>query len=139
MSRKPSVMMSAVLAPVRSRIVFIATVDPCRNNPAEAYAVPAFSTATEMPSTRRCGVDNALPSLSLPVAASNAATSVKVPPISAARRNLGRPAEDRDWFGGFIGRAELDFRLAPGRRAASPLQRTGQGGNQLSDANYPNT
>ena len=45
-----------------------------------------------MPSTRRCGVDNTLPSLSLPVAGSNAATSVKVPPMSAARRKLGRPA-----------------------------------------------
>src|SRR5437588_428925 len=32
MSRKPSVMTSAVRAPVRSRMVLTAMVDPCRNN-----------------------------------------------------------------------------------------------------------
>src|SRR5215468_8973253 len=39
-----------------------------------------------MPSTSRCGVDNALPKLSLPVRSSKTAISVKVPPISAASR-----------------------------------------------------
>ena len=39
-----------------------------------------------MPSTSRCGVDSALPKLSAPVLSSNTAMSVKVPPISAARR-----------------------------------------------------
>src|SRR6266566_1422511 len=104
-------MISAVLAPVRSRMVFIATVDPWRNKPASAYAVPAFPTPAVMPSTRRCGVDSALPSLSLPVAASNAATSVKVPPMSAARRKSGRPAGNRDWFD-CMGKAQPDCQQA---------------------------
>src|SRR5215813_12653440 len=39
-----------------------------------------------MPSTSRCGLDNALPNVSLPVRSSNTAMSVKVPPMSAARR-----------------------------------------------------
>src|ERR1700730_13648511 len=69
-----------------------------------------------MPSPRQSGVDNALPSLSLPVAASNAATSVKVPPMSAARRRSGRPAGNRDRFGDFIRRAELDCRAVAARR-----------------------
>jgi hypothetical protein len=38
--------------------------------------------------------------------------------MSAARRKLGRPAGDRDRFGDFIKRAELDFRQA--RRAIAP-------------------
>src|SRR5258706_14597346 len=39
-----------------------------------------------MPSTGRGGVDSALPKFSLPVRSSKTAISVKVPPISAARR-----------------------------------------------------
>src|SRR5712692_9688239 len=39
-----------------------------------------------MPSTSRCGVDSALPKVSLPVLSSKAAMSVKVPPMSAASR-----------------------------------------------------
>jgi hypothetical protein len=35
-SRKPSVMMSAVRAPVRSRMVLIAMVEPWRKSPAAA-------------------------------------------------------------------------------------------------------
>ena len=41
-----------------------------------------------MPSTRRSGVDSALPKVSRPVLSSNTAMSVKVPPMSAARRML---------------------------------------------------
>ena len=41
-----------------------------------------------MPSTRRCGVDSALPKVSRPVLSSNTAMSVKVPPMSAASRRL---------------------------------------------------
>src|SRR5215470_17039353 len=90
MSRKPSVVSSAVLAPVRSRMVLIATVEPCRNNPAERKSLPAFSTPLPMPSTRRCGVDSTLPKVSAPLCSSNTAMSVKVPPMSAARRMWGR-------------------------------------------------
>src|SRR4051812_10716894 len=43
-----------------------------------------------MPSTRRPGVDSALPKSSLPVASSNTAMSVKVPPISAASLMLDK-------------------------------------------------
>src|SRR6266567_24505 len=39
-----------------------------------------------MPSTSRCGVDSVLPKVSAPVASSNTAMSVNVPPISAANR-----------------------------------------------------
>src|SRR5262249_59461154 len=39
-----------------------------------------------MPAPSRCGVDSALPKLSLPVRSSKTAISVNVPPISAARR-----------------------------------------------------
>src|SRR6266550_1676305 len=84
MSRKPSVMSSAVFAPVRSRIVLMAMVEPCRNRPASAKLVPAFATPVSMPSTRASGVDSALPSSKRPLASSKAAMSVKVPPISAA-------------------------------------------------------
>src|ERR1051325_623266 len=49
-----------------------------------------------MPSTRRSGVDNALPNVSRPLRSSNTAISVKVPPMSAARRMLAPlPARDR--------------------------------------------
>src|SRR5579863_7860432 len=40
-----------------------------------------------MPSTSRCGVDSALPKVSLPLASSKTETSVKVPPTSAASLN----------------------------------------------------
>src|SRR4051794_40193619 len=49
-----------------------------------------------MPSTRRSGVDSALPKVSRPLWSSNTAISVKVPPMSAARRILAPlPARDR--------------------------------------------
>src|ERR1051325_3433871 len=48
-----------------------------------------------MPSTRRSGVDNALPNVSRPLRSSNTAMSVKVPPMSAARRMLA-PLSARD-------------------------------------------
>src|ERR1043166_4436939 len=41
-----------------------------------------------MPFTSRSGVDSALPKVSRPVLSSNTAMSVKVPPMSAARRTL---------------------------------------------------
>src|SRR5262245_26276091 len=90
MSRKPSVVRSAVLAPVRSRMVLMATVEPCRNRPAERKSLPAFCTPVPMPLTRRRGVDKVLPKVSAPVSSSNTAMSVKVPPMSAARRTVWR-------------------------------------------------
>src|SRR6185295_9213592 len=88
MSRKPSVISSAVFAPVRSRIVLIAIVEPCRNKAASSNRVPAFSIPASMPPTSASAVDSALPNLSLPLASSKAAISVKVPPISAASLKL---------------------------------------------------
>src|SRR3982074_1585312 len=83
MSRKPCVVSSAQGAPVRSRMVLIATVVPCRNSRAERKRAPALVTPASMPSTSRAGCVSVLPSLSSPVVSSNAATSVKVPPTSA--------------------------------------------------------
>ena len=45
MSRKPCVVMSAQGAPVRSRMVLIATVVPCRNSRAERKLAPALRHA----------------------------------------------------------------------------------------------
>src|SRR4051812_9016856 len=64
----------------------MAMVEPCRKSAASAKRVPALSTPCEMPSTRRLGVVSVLPRSSCPLASSNAATSVKVPPMSAASR-----------------------------------------------------
>src|ERR1700682_5114254 len=83
MSRKPCVVRSAQGAPVRSRMVLIATVVPCRNSRAERKRAPALVTPASMPSTSRAGVVSVLPSGSSPVVSSKAATSVKVPPTSA--------------------------------------------------------
>src|SRR5262245_5364771 len=86
MSRKPWVVSSAHFAPVRSRIVLIATVVPCRNSRAARKLASAFVTPFSMPSTSRVGVVSVLPSCSTPVVSSKAATSVKVPPTSADSR-----------------------------------------------------
>src|SRR3990172_5173442 len=134
MSRKPSVMSSAVFAPVRSTMVLMAMVDPCRNSAASLKRVPALATPCEMPSTRRPGVDSALPSNSRPLLSSNAATSVKVPPMSAARRvrifnsSLHEPRQpghdprgrDNDGDGHQLKGQEWQYRSvnAPGRRAS---------------------
>src|SRR5262245_35686159 len=53
-----------------------------------------------MPSTRRSGVDRAVPKRRLPVWSSKTAMSVNVPPISAARRRFEPLA--RDGVRGFI-------------------------------------
>src|SRR3979411_2746572 len=51
-----------------------------------------------MPSTSPGGVDNALPKPSFPDRSSKTATSVKVPPISAASLTPGRVAVGADLF-----------------------------------------
>ena len=86
---EPRVVTSAVLAPVRSSMVLMATVEPCRKRPVSEKCVPALATLASMPSTMACGVDRLLPSSKRLLASSNAATSVNVPPISAASRRRG--------------------------------------------------
>src|SRR3954468_14401628 len=86
MSRKPRVVMSATFAPLRSSMVLMAMVEPCRKRLASASCVPALCTPSRMPSTRRAGVVSVLPRNSAPERSSKAATSVKVPPMSAATR-----------------------------------------------------
>ena len=82
-------MSSAVLAPVRSSIVLIATVEPCRKISASAKAVSAFAAPVAIPSIRASGVDSVFPNCNRPVVVLKAAISVKVPPISAASLILG--------------------------------------------------
>src|SRR6185369_15776931 len=88
MSRKPRVVISATFAPLRSSMVLMAMVEPCRKRLASASWVPALCTPSRMPSTRREGVVSVLPRKSAPDFSSKAATSVKVPPMSAAMRSL---------------------------------------------------
>src|SRR3972149_6925927 len=88
MSRKPCVVTSATLAPLLSSMVLMAIVEPCRKSRASARRVPALATPCVMPSTSRPGVLSVLPRSSSPERSSNAATSVKVPPMSAAMRKL---------------------------------------------------
>src|SRR3982750_2905842 len=88
MSRKPRVVMSATFAPLLSSIVLMAMVEPCRKRFASASCVPALCTPSLMPSTRRAGVVSVLPRNRAPERSSKAATSVNVPPMSAAILNL---------------------------------------------------
>jgi hypothetical protein len=54
--------MSAQAAPVRSRMVLIATVVPWRKSRAERKFAPALLTPFSMPVTSRAGVVSVLPS-----------------------------------------------------------------------------
>src|SRR5262245_59374096 len=74
-----------------------------------------------MPSTRRSGVDRALPKRRLPVRSSKTAMSVNVPPISAARRRFEPLA--RDGVRGFILSVVIGEGIAVGVRRAQPLRR----------------
>src|ERR1700754_2699326 len=128
MSRKPCVVMSAQLAPVRSRIVLTAIVVPCRNSRAEPNCAPAFAMPFSIPLTRRGGVVNVLPRRSSPVVSSNAATSVKVPPTSAdsriwldsivLKRNLRRARAAATISTGSMRRNAVHARRALGRLGA---------------------
>src|SRR3954462_11759181 len=88
MTRKASVVMDDTFAPFRSGMVLVARVEPCRKRLASASCVPALCTPSSMPSTRRAGVVSVLPRSSAPERSSKAATSVKVPPMSAAILSL---------------------------------------------------
>ena len=57
-----------------------------KEKPGRAKLTPALPTPLSMPVTSRAGVVSVFPSWSCPVVASNAATSVKVPPTSAESR-----------------------------------------------------
>src|SRR5919202_738382 len=87
-SRKPLVVTRAVSAPLRSRMALMTTVEPCSPPFARARSPPAAAIARRMPSTRSRGVLDHLPSRSCPLLSSNAATSVKVPPMSTAMRSV---------------------------------------------------
>ena len=66
------VMSERGLAPVRSRIVLMAIVEPCRKSSRrESIAGFALATPELMPSTRLSGVESALPKVSRPVFSSN--------------------------------------------------------------------
>src|SRR3954451_19107956 len=62
----------------------MAMVEPCRNRLASPNLVVASRTPVVMPVISRRGVLSVLPNRISPVLSSSAATSVKVPPISAA-------------------------------------------------------
>src|SRR3990167_4116911 len=97
MSRKPSVISSAVLAPLRSSSVLMAMVEPCRNRLPSRQSMSALSMVDWMTLTSSPWVDRALPNSSWPLVSSKAAMSVKVPPMSTAMRRWGLG------FGGFMG------------------------------------
>ena len=86
MSRKPWVVTKAVLAPVRSNKVLIATVVPCKNKFACSNPEPDLRTPWLMPSIKWAGVVKHLPKRMPPLDSSKMAISVNVPPTSAAIR-----------------------------------------------------
>ena len=86
MSLKPCVINSAVFAPVRSNMVFMAIVEPWRKISAFGNDVPDFQTASAIPEISLFGVESVFPNTREPVLTSKAVMSVNVPPISAARR-----------------------------------------------------
>src|SRR5215208_1335632 len=87
-SRKPSVATSAVLAPLRSMMAFVASVVPCTNTATSAKARPAWRRTIRVPATTASsgprGVVSTLVVKCSPPA--SITTSVKVPPMSTARR-----------------------------------------------------
>src|SRR6267143_5363955 len=77
-SSKPSVVRSAVDAPLRSSNAFVATVDPCMTS--AAPEMPALSIPFMMASSGCCGVES---SLNISILPSRITTkSVNVPPVS---------------------------------------------------------
>src|SRR4051794_25748825 len=117
MSRKPSVMSSAVFAPFRSSSVLMAIVEPCRNRYASADFTPAPSIVFWIPRTSSPCVESAFPNIRRPSASSKAARSVNVPPMSTAirRRPLAfDPSGAGIYFSlhGFVVDQVLSFRRA---------------------------
>ena len=89
-SRKPSVTTSAVLAPLRSMMALVASVVPWMISPSSAGLMPdCFSTSSipvSTPSSGARGVVSTFTLVSLPCQSRQ--RSVKVPPISTAKRPL---------------------------------------------------
>src|SRR3954470_16562365 len=120
--------MSAAFAPRRSSMMLMAIVDPCKKMDASAYRAPAFATPLLMPSTRCPGVESDLPSRSRPVLSSNAATSVNVPPISAARRIFASLRAGKVLYAALLGKLtsaegqEAQARAGPAGRGDAPAR-----------------
>ena len=95
-SRKPSVMNRAARAPLRSMIVFTASVVPCTNAPIAAGSAPcsraSVSTPVKTDADGRSGVEGSFRTVRAPEASSRSAKSVKVPPMSTPRRRRLMPS-----------------------------------------------
>src|SRR5215472_8503007 len=85
-----------------------------------------------MPSTRRPGVDSTLPKVSAPERSSKTAISVKVPPISAARRTPGRAAAARGADSLVIVPVRYTHRHAPRKPMDESCISTGRPGHTKS-------
>ncbi len=94
LSRKPSVAISAVLAPLRSMMALVASVVPCTSTAMSANASPARFSAAAVPlSTASSGALWVVSTFAVirPFGVSST-ISVNVPPISAANRTASSPA-----------------------------------------------
>ncbi len=90
-SRKPSVAMRAVRAPLRSMMALVASVVPCTSTPMSAKARPAAASTARVPSmTAASGAFGVVSTLATKRRSPASSTmSVKVPPISTASRAAG--------------------------------------------------
>ena len=88
--RKPLVVTSPTVAPLPSRIAFVATVVPCSTCATSDRAMPASSQTFPMPASTptawSAGVDAVFARHVRPLASSTSSTSVKVPPTSTPSR-----------------------------------------------------
>src|SRR5215469_13254956 len=80
MSRKPAVVISAVLAPLLSSTVLIAMVEPCSSSSMAATSQPASASAVAAPSVGSAGTVEVFDTTMRP--SSMPTRSVKVPPMS---------------------------------------------------------
>ena len=91
--RKPAVVTKAVLAPLPSRIMFVATVVPCSTRPSIGAWRQASSNARSTPVRKAwlgsAGTLGVLARQIWPFLASCRAMSVKVPPMSTATASEG--------------------------------------------------
>ena len=101
-SRNPSVVISAVLTPLRSRIALVETVAPWRNDRVSSPRSPARAKPLITPSKKVGGVEGTLPIRCSPVSRLTPMTSVKVPPISVPTTQTRFPlifdVSARPWF-----------------------------------------
>ena len=85
-SRNPSVVTSAVFAPLRSSSVLVAMVVPCTKTPIAAASMPSAPSAFSTPRHCRPGSEGTLAESSCWVFASRQRMSVNVPPTSTPMR-----------------------------------------------------